>query len=177
MKLLQSIQHLRRKLTRKKFYVEDKDTEALNTIIAFYNESEKGFQLNFRNYQLLIVLILKYEIANMRANQLFDKLNGITPKKSLNILDVRKRVIEVITTYPNEKHIAELILESGTQKFANKLITKGIDIDEMKIEDIANDEGLLKAMLFTELNEKKLMQIVNDMTNAIIMNESAKNRL
>lgn len=177
MKLLQSIQHLRRKLTRKKFYVEDKDTEALNTIINFYNDSEKGFQLNFRNYQLLIVLIFKYEIINARLNQLLDKSNGITPKKSLSVLDIRKNVLELITTYSNEKHIADLILEAGTQKFNNFEVLKGIDVEDMTIEDITNDKGYLNAMLFSDANEKKLMQIVNDMTNAIIINESAKNRL
>ena len=161
MKLIKAINHLKRKFTQPKFFVNDYDQECLNTVIDLYNTTEKGISLKFENYHLLVVLIFQYELINAKLNN-----------RNVKLTDIRDHVLRVVTRADTKRHLVELMNEANTAKTKNKLP----NIETMSVDDIDDPLKFMNDCFLKQHEESKIIKFMETITSQIVLNESNKNK-
>jgi len=161
MKLIKAITHLKRKFTQPKFFVNDYDQECLNTVIDFYNITEKEITLNYRNYNLLVILIFQYELINAKLN-----------KRNVKLSDIRDHIMHIITRGDNERHLVEVLNEANTAKTKAKIP----DIETLSIDDIDDPIKFMNDCFLNQDEESKIIKFIETITAQIVLNESHKNK-
>mgnify|MGYP006430113427 CR=1 FL=1 len=155
-----ALKNLKKKLKNDRFYPTDYDRESLNTLISFYNSTEKSMKLTFTNYRKLVLLLYLYELRNAKI----DKVKKMTAK------DAKDKIEQLIIYKPEDLLINDLIDTAGDRKLFNYQADNDVT-DESKAVDYGKASSGLD-----EFQQKKLIELIDTITTNVITSESNRNK-
>jgi len=167
-----AILNIKSKLSKPKFFVNDYDKDCLLSIIHFYNQVEEGMKLEYNDYYILIMLIVRYEITN---NNLINQIHEINnePIEKLSIKDILARVDKLVNKASISTQEMEVIMASHLQKRINNDIDKpkGINENTDSLDDLLK---YIDSMYMSENQTKNLIKMIKDFTSFIVMKKSSR---